>query len=164
MLEVYQWNLFYNFMAECLQLYFYARQKGWGDNGSGLISAPCENLERRQLRQEMGEVFLNWMNDYLNVDDDSVNTPQCGRVNNRLVRSQMSEDFLTKCPTQRRYYTPQRFWKQICLYCRYYGLRLNPVESKNSPRPLHCKIHGVEYITIANSYFESSVVKNEIPY
>lgn len=151
-----QWNLFYNFMCECLQLYFKARQEGWGVNGSGLIEAPCENLERRQLRQEMGEVFLNWLNDYLQVDEDSIATPQCGRVNNRLVRGEMMEDYLNKCPTQKRYFTPQSWWKRLTLYCRYYKLRLNPVESRLSDKPQHCKINGTEYITIANNFFETS--------
>ena len=52
--DVNQWNLFYNMAAMALHIYF----------KYGLINAPTEKLEKRRLRQEIGEVFLDWAEEY----------------------------------------------------------------------------------------------------
>jgi hypothetical protein len=148
-----QWNLFYNFMAECLELYFVAQKNGWGINHSGLIAAPCDSLERRQARQEMGERFFQWISDYLGVTEE--NHEQDGeKLNFRLVRSDMQNNFLEKNPREKNYYTPNKFWKKLACFCRYYGYRLNPAQTVDPAKPGHDKTSGVEYVTIANSHFD----------
>lgn len=148
-----QWNLFYNFMAECLELYFVAMKNGWGINHSGLIAAPCDNLERRQCRQEMGEAFFNWFNDYLGITDENYDI-QTERLNTRLIRNDLQEEFLNKHPREKHYYTPNKFWKKLMAYCRYYGFRLNPVQTLDPKKPGHDKSSGIEYVTIANRFFD----------
>jgi len=66
-----QWNLFYNFKAFCLYLYFLSARHGWGQNGTGLITGPIERLELRRLRQFIGQSFLTWADEYFGSSDDT---------------------------------------------------------------------------------------------
>lgn len=154
-----QWNLFYNFMARCLQLYFKAAKFGWGVNRSGLIEPPTERLELRRLRQFIGESFLAWADEYWGLSDDvdvnKVNLAAEGKnLNNKIPRLELYNDFLDKNPNQKKYMTSQGFMKKIWSWCQYRKLRLNP----------HCvvlpnhswgwdKQGGVEFITVANEKF-----------
>jgi hypothetical protein len=148
-----QWNLFYNFMAECLEFYFIAQKNGWGINKSGLIAAPCENIERRQWRQEMGENFFGWFNDFLGITEDvwDINT---NNFNTRLERVILQNSYLDKFPREKNYYTPNKFWEKLMAYCNYFGFRLNPAQTTDPRHPGHDKTNGTEYITIANRWFE----------
>jgi hypothetical protein len=148
-----QWNLFYNFMAECLQVYFIALKNGWGVNHSGLIAAPCLSIERRQLRQEMGENFFQYMCDVLMIDENNYDIKDC-RCNTQLIRTELQENFILKYPREKNYYTAQKFWKRIVAFCRYFGFRLNPKQTRDPNYPEHDKSGGVENITIANKYFD----------
>ena len=150
-----QWNLFYNFMAECLEFYFIAQKNGWGVNQSGLIAAPCENIERRQWRQEMTESFLGWLNDFLGVTEETKDD-DIERLNIRLVRDELQKSYFEKCPREKNYVTANKFWKRLESYCKYYGFRLNPTQTTDSRKPGHDKSNGVEYVTIANRFFENS--------
>lgn len=149
-----QWSLFYNLMAECLQLYFEAQAGHWGAGGSGLIEAPSRNLELRQMRQEMTETFYNWMNDWMQVSEDNPHDASGGaRFDTAFVRSEMMESYKAACSVrERNYVTPQRFWQRLVLWCRYHGLALNPqVPLDAEGRPGHHKANGIEYITIGTS-------------
>lgn len=149
-----QWTLFYNLMAECLQLYFEAQRERWGVGGSGLIEAPSRNLELRQMRQEMTETFFNWMNDFLSINEDNPHDTSCGAIFDRpLLRSEMMESYKNTCSSRERsYVTPQRFWQRLVLWCRYHALALNPhIPLDTDGRPGHDKKNGFEYITIGVS-------------
>lgn len=153
-----QWNLFYNFMAQCLVLYFRAQKNGWGENHSGLISPPTERLDQRRLRQFIGEDFLSWADEYFGISDgDDVDRLITNNLNTEIPRKELYDDFLEKTPTQRRFMTPQRFKKKTIAWSDYRGLRFNP----------HCLYHdgrhggddkrgGVEYFTVANAKFDES--------
>jgi hypothetical protein len=155
-----QWNLFYNFMAECLQLYFEVQHNHWGVNGSGLIEAPCENLEKRQIRQQMTEGFYRWIMDYYRIDEDNPYETAGTELRNRIERQKLFESY--KESVNRRelqYITPQKFWQRLILFCRYYGYSLNPqIMHDSHNRPGHDKSSGVEYITISEKPFESTPV------
>ncbi len=149
-----QWSLFYNLMAECLQLYFEAQAGHWGVGGSGLIEAPSRNLELRQMRQEMTETFYNWMNDWMQVADDAApSASPDARFDTAFVRSEMMESYRSACSSrERNYVTPQRFWQRLVLWCRYHGLALNPhLPLDAEGRPGHDKRSGTEYVTIGTS-------------
>ena len=49
-----QWNLFWNLLATCVQLYL----------KHGYVASPGERIEIRKLRQEMTEEFLSWAEEY----------------------------------------------------------------------------------------------------
>ena len=145
-------------MASCLQLYFKAQKLGWGANNSGLINPPLERLEMRRLRQEAGETFFSWADEFFCIsDDDDVNEVEIGthsNLNMRLERRQMFNDFLDKNPTQKKFITSNAFYKKMLAYSKYRKLRVNPhVPELSNGRPGYDKSAGVEYITIANNKF-----------
>ena len=148
-----QWTVFYNFMAECIQIYFIAAKNGWGLSQSGLIAAPCISIERRQYRQEMTENFFQWLCETLGIDEN--NYEICNdKLNHKLVRTELQEQYLQKFPREKNYYSPNKWWKKLVLFCKYFGFRLNPVQSTNQDKPEHDKTGGTEYITIANKFFD----------
>lgn len=156
--EQEQWNLFYNLMAECLLLYFEAQRNGWGVNGSGLIEAPCDNIERRQMRQQMTEGFYRWIMEYLNIDEDSPSEPAGTRLGEPIERAMMFDSYKTSVNRRELgYITPQKFWQRLNLFCRYWGYTLNPHIPRDAHnRPGHDKSNGIERVTISEKPFESS--------
>lgn len=128
-----QWNLFYNMAAMCLHLYF----------KHGLIEAPTEKLEKRRLRQDIGEVFLDWAEEFfsrpgnlrnkdlLKSDMYNGNNPICG------------ESFIMKYPGERKYTHVTKFKRKLKSYCKYMNWEFNP--SKNGG---DIKKGGAEYIEI----------------
>lgn len=150
-----QWNLFYNFMADCLKLYFKAADLGWGYNHSGLILPPTERLDQRRLRQFIGEDFLTWAGEYFNVEDpESINSMSVQNMNIPIPRAELYNGFLEKTPTQRKFMTPHRFKKKMISWCEYHKALFNPQIVDNFGRHGHDdKRGGVEYFTIANDKF-----------
>jgi hypothetical protein len=151
-----QWNLFYNFMAYCLHLYFKAAKMGWGMNHTGLISPPTERLELRRIRQFIGEDYLIWASEYFGVGEDNKVDRSNANINHEIPRSELYNDYLGKNPTQHKYMNPFRFKKKMLAWCQYTGLLFNP----------HCidkfgnsggddKKGGVEYFTISDERFGS---------
>jgi hypothetical protein len=153
-----QWNLFYNFMADCLRLYFLAADRGWGVNHSGLILPPTERLDQRRLRQFIGEDFLTWAGEYFNVGDpDSINSREVQNMNFQLPRNELYNAFLDKNPNQRKYMNAFRFKKKMIAWCDYHGARFNPqCVDKNGKPGQDDKRGGIEYFTIANEDFSKS--------
>jgi DNA primase len=123
-----QWNLFYNFMASCLQMYFQ----------HGLIQAPNNNLVRRRLRQEMGEDFLSWAEDYFHESGN--------KLNSRLPKDEMYNHIIEAVPSFKKWMKPYDFKKRLKKFCEYKTYRFNPVK-----KGLDDKSNGQEYITIATS-------------
>ena len=150
-----QWNLFYNFMADCLRLYFQAADQGWGYNHSGLIQPPTERLDQRRLRQFIGEDFLTWAGEYFNVQDpESINSASGEHLNVPIPRSELYNIFLEKTPTQRKYMNPFRFKKKMISWCEYHKAKFNPQCIDKFGRPgQDDKRGGIEFFTIANEKY-----------
>src|ERR1035438_9326616 len=135
-----QYNYFYNFMANCLQLYFQAAAEGWGANGSGLIEPPTQLLETRRIRQFIGEDFLTWADEYFglgdSVDPETVDTtlPVCN-LNREIKRVDIFVDFFERNPGQRKYVTPQKFKNKLKQYCLYRKVRFNPQQQTPEGHP-----------------------------
>ncbi len=113
----YQWALFDNLMLECIMMYMRSLEKGWTAPGCGIIDPPMHDLEMRTLRQEMGELFLRWAELYFAEDGEHINC--------RIVRQNMTEDYLREYDLKSTRQTAQRFSKSIFAYCRYAGLHFN---------------------------------------
>ena len=91
-----QWNLFYNFMAFCLRTYF----------KFGLVSPPMEIVEKRRLRQSIGDDFITWADDYYGIiDEDSPNVVYGNNINIEISRNEIYSNFFDKCPNQRKWVT-----------------------------------------------------------
>lgn len=153
-----QWNLFYNFMAACLKLYFLAAENGWGYNRSGLIQPPTDRLDQRRLRQFIGEDFLTWAGEYFNVSDkDHINDAELTNVNSEIPRHELYNHFLEKTPTQRKFMNPYKFKKKMKAWCEYMGAHFNPQSTDKFNNPgQDIKKGGVEYFTIANEHFKGA--------
>lgn len=118
-----QYNLYYNTMAWCLVLYFRSKQNGWaGSRRLGIVQPPIEDIEKRRLRQTMGENFLTWADSYFHWDDKT----KSGNLNDRHSRFDLYTDFKNQNPTEIKYTTPVRFKEKILAYCRYMGYDFNP--------------------------------------
>jgi hypothetical protein len=137
-----QWNLFYNLCALCLQLYF----------RHGVVESPNERIALRKLRQQMGETFLMWAEEY--YSNELV-------INQRVARSEVTQNFLDKFPAEAKHFSAVLFKRRILSYCQYKGYRFNPhMFDAVSGLPLRYdksgegivddKQAGVEYFTVAN--------------
>lgn len=123
-----QWNLFYNLKATCVLLYLKSKQQGWsGAKGLGIVPPPMEDVERRKLRQLMGESFLTWAEAYFHWDEER----HTGNLNQRHSRKELFDDYLNENPLERKYCNAPRFKEKVLAYCRYAGLDFNP-KQRNS--------------------------------
>jgi len=147
-----QYTLFYNFKAACLQLYFKAQANGWGISKSGLIAPPTERLDRRRLRQFIGESYLLWADEYFSISDGT--DPRevfSNELNRPISRKELYDHFLDRNPNDRKYVTPHYFKRKMKSWCEYRGLIFNPHKRDSFGRPgLDDKSGGVEYFFIGN--------------
>jgi hypothetical protein len=160
-----QWNLMWNLLAECVQLYLRL----------GVVEAPSERIEQRQLRQSMGEDFLSWADEYFSDEN---------RRNVRLVRREVYDKFLEYAPDQRKFTSASRFKSLIRKYCEWKGYIFNPHKYDaltglclffdKDGRPVDDdKSGGIEYFMLgdpdkwtdpSNVPEISGDVKNELPF
>jgi hypothetical protein len=136
-----QYNLAYNLAATCIQLYLQY----------GLVKGPWRRIKLRNLRQEMGESFLDWADDFYSRELN---------IGSRLPKDEISKDYLEKVPTGRKYYTAHSFKRKLKAYADYreykfnpklYNDEGNPLKYDKEGKPIHDdKSGGIEYITITN--------------
>lgn len=165
-----QWNLFYNLMANSLMLYFRSLKEGWVGRGQGIIPPPMESLMKRRLRQQMGEDFLAWADEYFSLDPNGGTFDPGSKLNEQLSRKEVYDDLLDKNPNLRKYVTASSFSKRLKCYCQYQKYHLNPRRPnkegvdfldwmKENPGKSFIggpsKSGGVEYITISNESFNN---------
>jgi len=114
-----QRNLFFNFMAECVQTYL----------RFGLVEAPVERLELRRLRQNIGEDFIYWADEYFMFDLVANKFSNLGNVNfqHPVPRKELFNAFTDTITSKARaYYSPRKFGDSFKLYCKFRGARFNP--------------------------------------
>lgn len=136
-----QWNLFFNFMAQCIRCYF----------RYGLVEAPRERLEMRRMRQQIGEEFLQWADEYFSFDESQGGFVYNDKIDLDIPRKELYQDFLDNHPTQKRYVTPTRFKKKFKTYCTYRGAVYNPhnfFDKEETVCGADNKSNGVEYFTL----------------
>ncbi len=161
-----QWNLFYNLVASSLQMYF----------RYGLVIAPSADIELRRLRQQMGEDFLTWAEEYYSEATDAQRNyddkmPAEEHLNMRIERSTLYNDFLEKHKRAGRYMTPTRFGKCIKWYCKYKGYHLNtnkPHRDTGEPFDDWVKSHRGIFIgqtdkSAGHEFFTISLFNHNVP-
>lgn len=104
------WNLASNFLAQCVKFYLSCPVK---------INPPMDNVNKRNLKAEMGDAFQAWADVYWAED---------GRFNTYLSREELFEDFRLKTKQQ---FTPQKFLKSMKAWCHFNGHEFNPKEHLN---------------------------------
>lgn len=148
-----QWNLTWNLLANCIQLYL----------EYGVVQAPGERLEQRKLRQEIGETFISWADEYFS--DPS-------RLNSRLPRKELHDALRTYDPDQRKFFTPTAFKKKFVLYCEWKGYVFNPqkydtltgkpFQTDKDGRPIvDDKAGGVEYFTVGCNIADNFILESD---
>lgn len=122
--DEYQWNLFDNFMAECVMYYLRSFKEMWYREGRGVVPPPMRNIEKRTLRQYMSEVLLQWADEYFD--------PSGPRLNQRIARKEQFRDFLEYAGGPNGHgVTASNFKKKIQAFCKYKGYDFNinkPIE------------------------------------
>lgn len=101
-----KWNLFYNFMFRCLQLYLQNR-------GNELLS-PTDNVTKNTLKAVIGDSFLEWIEDYLQEE----------KFNTYLTREEVYQAYLSDMSQYKL--TKPSFKKKLIKYCELKGYELNP--------------------------------------
>jgi hypothetical protein len=140
-----QWNLTWNLIAQCVQLYFLY----------GCVESPAQRLEVRRLRQSMGEEFLSWAEEYFS---------DVARRNVQIARKDLYANFVEYAPDQRKWCKPTAFKSKIKDYCAWKGYKFNPHKydpvtgipyqlDKDGKPVIDDKSGGVEYFTIGDENF-----------
>lgn len=113
-----QWNLFDNFMMECVMVYLRSMKLGWSAEGKGVIHPPMEQLERRELRQIMGEAFYTWADTFFD--------PSYSKLNYRWRRKELFDEYHREFPSAKETIRPHDFKKRFIAFCRFKGYHFNP--------------------------------------
>lgn len=127
-----QWNLFYNFIGECIQTYFKYKLQ---------YEIPLDDLGRRKLRQRMSEDFLEWATLFYSSDH---------MLNKKVEKNIAYNKFLEDHPQRRKYSSMRKFKKKVKLFCQYNDLAFNPIASIPGG---DIKSNGKEFFIIANDNF-----------
>lgn len=111
-----QWTLFDNLMMECVMWYLRSHEQQWVGRGIGIVPPPMEKVVDRTLRQKIGDTFYEWASMYFTKDS--------GRLGRRLPRKEVFDDF-SKEAGSKYPITPQRFRKNLEMFCQLSGIHLN---------------------------------------
>ena len=147
-----QWNLHWNLMAECVRCYL----------RFGVIEAPGERLANRRLRQEAGEEFILWADEFFSDEN---------RFGKKFPRKVLYAAYKDYCPAQVRYVSPPQFKLKFKAYCKYKGYIFNPCRynvysgepaffNEDGAPLLDDKSNGVEYFSVGKSFQDDQVNKD----
>lgn len=123
----YQWQLFDNFMAECVMYYLRSFELAWNKKGEGVVPPPMKNIELRTLRQSMSETLLQWAEEYFD--------PTGSHINNRIPRKELFDSFREYAGgLQGHGVTSSNFKNKMKDFCKYKGYDFNrdkPIDKPN---------------------------------
>ncbi len=138
-----QWNSFYNLVACSIQTFL----------KFGLqYNTAVEELEKRKLRQQIGENLLEWADVYFHSS---------GNRNKRVEKKEAYDDFISNYPSDRKFCSIRKFKTRLKLFCEYSKIQFNP--NATSGKGGDIKSSGKEYFVIADENFDANdVVANAI--
>lgn len=145
-----QWNLFWNLVAQCVQIYF----------RFGYVPAPGSRLKERKLLQDIGEEFIMWADEYFSAKEHINQIQKRKEVYNSLM------EFVG--PSRRTYYTSKSFSSKLIKYCELRGYIFNPQrydpilkryfpDSRTNLPSKMDKRNGVEYYAVGDMSFYNSL-------
>lgn len=109
-----EWNLDFNFFAECLKFFLSVPSPG-------KIDPPMENVTRRNLRTTMTDGFKNWADVYFSPEGD--------HLDNLIPKTEAFEDYGSMTKSK---FSMNRFTKSLKAWCRYNKYILDPEGFYNS--------------------------------
>jgi hypothetical protein len=113
-----QYNLYYNLVAQALQLFLSIDEK---------LNPPMDNVTKRTLQAEMGEAFMSWADGFFNQVDEN-NLPK--HVNADFSKESAFDDFIKT--TKQHKWTATKFKKACAAYCKYNNWVMNPKHMRNN--------------------------------
>ena len=156
----YQWALFDNLMCECVQIYLQTKTYRMNplNKTEGLIPAPGDSLRRRELRQGMGESFLEWATTQFAPGQ---------KLGQRLDKRDLYKEYCEFDHQAARFCNIVEFKKKLKRFCEYSCFHLNPGRphattgqsfidwTRVTPSGIFIgsddKSNGVEWITISTN-------------
>ena len=130
-----QWNLFYNLMAQCVQLYL---KYGLAHTGND------DSIIARKLRQEMGESFLDFADTYFASGSEFLNV--------KISIIPCFEHFVKEYPQQRKFANKTNFKQKLQYYAKYSGMDFNPPPNKKRIRS-----NSKEYFVISDGNYNHAL-------
>lgn len=106
-----EWNLFFNFMAQCIKFYLSHPSK---------IDPPMKNVQMRNLKSVFGDAFGNWAEIYFTQD----------RLNTEIGKAAAFKDY--QDVTNMHKATINNFTKRLKAWCKYHGHTYNPESKTNN--------------------------------
>jgi hypothetical protein len=139
-----EWNRYYNFLASCMQHFLRVRLD---------FEIPSEALERRRLRQQIGESFIEWASLVFDAQIAPNNRPYGIYLNEKVERTWLYGKYLDAYPEDKRYTTARIFKEKLAKFCQYAGLHFNPTTGGERLRS-----NGKEYFIVAGKGFDASTM------
>ena len=128
-----QWNYFYNLIFQSIQYYLKYGLR---------YKIPRENIRKRQLRQKIGENFLEFAQ---NRWDPSGNW-----LNHEVEKKFAYEQYINDYPLDRKYVNIRRFKEKVKQFAEYSKLHYNPHKDGGI-----IKSNSEEYICVADNRFDA---------
>lgn len=121
-----QWQLFDNFMMECVWVYLKCRKEGWGTKeGSGIIEPPMDAVLDKRYAALVAQPFMEWAELYFN--------PESGNLNRKIIRANMQEDYAKHYPDAKSV-SSANFKKNLINYCKFKGWDLNRTKQNSDEK------------------------------
>jgi hypothetical protein len=140
-----QWNLFYNFMAQCLQFYLSVSE------GDVKIDPPQANINKRNYLSIMGENFRGWADNYFS-----------GRLNDLVARTEAFDD--CKSAINAKILSPQGFWKKLQAWAEFHGYKFNPEDVKGWKKESEYSKYGSIKLMVDNPARPGNKTQKEYVY
>lgn len=137
-----QWNLYYNWMATCIQHYLKFGLK---------YGSASEELHRRKLRQQIGENFLDWAGIWYDTTRDEDGKLQGIFLNKKVNKLLVVEKYLEAYPNDRKYVDARTVKQKLLWYAEYAKLEFNPTTKGE-----RLKSNGKEYFILGDDEFSAS--------
>jgi len=132
-----QWNLYFNLMASCIQIYMQY-------SDLGRFAVESEEIEKRHLRQRVGEDFIDFADGYF---------VSGYMINRTVVKERVMKDYLSFYPGQARFIDARRIKEKCQLYAKYRGLHYNPTAGPDG----RIKSSGFEFILVADEKYNAAL-------
>jgi DNA primase len=132
-----QWNLFYNWMAICIQTYLKYGLK---------YTIPSKDVERRRLRQVIGENVIEFF--------EMKYGPEGEWLNKEVEKRWAYQEYLEEYPSDKRYLNSRRFKNKFRKYAQYAGLDYNVVRAGEEDDRI--RRNGREYLLISDEEYDAN--------
>jgi len=126
-----QWNYFYNLIFISIQLFL---QHGFK------YKAPMQNIEKRRLRQKIGENFLEWATMQFGYSSEW--------LNQHVEKKYACDTYLRDYPNDAKWMDVRKFKSKCKDFAKYAGLDFNPSKQGEA-----IKSGNLEYICLANKEY-----------